>query len=57
MNGFKFVAVVRKYKKCPQCGVSWKTTDMYQELNDEVITIGCKCGWQIRVDENNKKVK
>ena len=57
MNGFKCVAVVRKYKKCPQCGVSWKTTDMYQELKDEVITIGCKCGWQIRVDENNKKVK
>lgn len=57
MNGFKFVAVTRKYKKCPKCGASWKTDAIYQELHDEIITIGCKCGWQIKVDENNKEIK
>ncbi|WP_252225222.1 MULTISPECIES: hypothetical protein [unclassified Clostridium] len=58
MDGFKFVAVTRKYKKCPKCGASWETTDIYQELHDEIITIGCnKCGWVKKVDENNKEVK
>lgn len=57
MNGYKFVAIIRKYKRCLKCGSSWKTTDLYHELHDEVVTIGCKCGWKIKVDENNKEVQ
>lgn len=57
MNGYKFVAIIIKYKRCLKCGSSWKTTDLYHELHDEVVTIGCKCGWKIKVDENNKEVQ
>lgn len=58
MNGFKLTAILRKYKKCPVCGASWKTTSLYHELHDEIITIGCnKCEWKIKVDENNKEIK
>lgn len=57
MNGWKLASVVRKYKKCPVCGASWKTTEMYNSLKNEVITIGCNCGWKIKVDENNKEIK
>lgn len=57
MNPLLYTSVLRKYKKCPVCGASWKTTDMYNSLENEVITIGCKCGWEIKVDENNKEIK
>lgn len=57
MNGWTFTRIIGKYKKCPMCGASYKTTNLYSELENEVITIGCKCGWKIKVDENNKEVK
>lgn len=57
MNGWTFTRILNKYKECPECGTSSKTTDMYHSLENEIITIGCKCGWKIKVDENNKEVK
>lgn len=57
MNGSIFSSVVRKYKKCPQCGSSWKDTDLQCSLENEVITISCKCGFLKKVDENNKEIK
>lgn len=57
MNGWTFTRIIGKYKKCPKCGASYKTTDLYHKLENEIITIGCKCGWEIKVDENNKEVK
>lgn len=56
MNGWTFTRIIGKYKKCPKCGASYKTTDLYHSLENEIITIGCKCGWEIKVDENNKEI-
>ena len=28
MDAFKFVNITRKYKKCPNCGSSWKKTKL-----------------------------
>jgi len=57
MNGFIFRNVVRKYKKCPKCGSSYKDTDLQCSLENEVITISCKCGFLKKVDEHNKEIK
>lgn len=56
MDVNKFLVVSKKYKRCPQCGVSWKTDKMKLELQDEVISISCECGFNKRVDENNKEI-
>lgn len=56
MDSWKFINVTRKYKKCPQCGSSWKDTKLKMELKEEVITISCECGFLKTVDENNKEV-
>lgn len=56
MDAFKFTSVIKKYKKCPNCGSTWKQTDLQAELEDEVVKISCKCGFLKYVDENNKEV-
>lgn len=56
MNGNKFLSLVRKYKKCPSCGASWKETDLSVEVENEVVHISCTCGFSKYVDENNKEV-
>ena len=53
----KFVKVSRKYKKCPNCGSSWKGTDLKLESEDETIKISCTCGFVKYVDENNKEIE
>ena len=57
MEGFKVVEVLNNYKKCPNCGVSSKEKDMCIDVQDDVIHIGCTCGYKLCVDENNKVVK
>ncbi len=57
MNGWSFTRIINKYKKCPECGASYKTTDLQHSLENEIITISCKCGWKIKVDENNKEIR
>lgn len=57
MDAMKFVAITKKYKKCPSCGSSWKDTKMKVELAAEVVTISCACGFHKQVDENNKEIK
>ena len=57
MNVTAFTKILRKYKKCPGCGSSWKETDMSVSLIGEIVTISCKCGFFKQVDENNKEVK
>lgn len=57
MNITSFNNIIRKYKKCPNCGSSWKDTKLQVELENEIITISCECGFLKRVDENNKEIK
>ena len=57
MNGFTFSRIVGKYKKCPNCGSSYKDTKLQFDLKDEVITISCECGFIKKVNEHNKEVK
>jgi len=56
MDYRKFNQVVRKYKKCPDCGSSWKDTKLKVNLLHEIIHINCKCGFEKYVDENNKSI-
>lgn len=56
MNVNKFIAVTKKYKKCPNCEASWKSTDLQVELQDEVIKISCTCGFEKIVNEDNKEI-
>lgn len=57
MNPFKFSSVVKKYKKCPKCGSSYKDTDLQVQLKNEIIEISCICGFLKCVDENNKELE
>lgn len=57
MNGWTFSRIIGKYKKCPNCGASYKTNDILISLENEIISISCKCGFKKKVDENNKEVK
>ncbi len=45
MDSWKVISVTRKYKKCPQCGSSWRDTKIKVELHEELITISCECGF------------
>lgn len=54
MDALKFMGVIRKYKKCPGCGRSWKGTDLQVQLKNEVVEVSCKCWFLKYVDENNK---
>jgi len=56
MNVSKITLVVKKYKKCPQCGSSWKKSDLQVELQNEIIKISCKCGFLKYVNENNEEL-
>ena len=57
MDCRKFTSVLKKYKKCPRCGASYKTPLLQVSLENEVIHITCVCGFSKYVDENNKEVK
>ena len=57
MDILKFLNVVKKYKKCPSCGGSWKSTKLKTFLEHNVITIYCECGFLKKVDENNQELK
>ena len=56
MDARSFVSIVRKYKKCPDCGSSWKDTNLNVDLKDEIAVISCKCGFLKKVDKNNKEI-
>lgn len=56
MNGWTYSRIIGKYKKCPQCGSSYKDTDLQFSLANEIITISCKCGFLKKVDEHNKEI-
>ena len=57
MDGWTFSRIVGKYKKCPKCGSSYKDTDLQCSLENEIITISCKCGFLKKIDEHNKEIK
>lgn len=57
MNGWTYSRIIGKYKKCPNCGASYKTNDIQTSLENEIITISCKCGFKKRVDKHNKEVE
>lgn len=57
MNGWTFSRILEKYKKCPNCGSSYKDTKLKVNLENEIITISCECGFSKRIDEHNKEVK
>jgi len=52
-----FIKVSRKYKKCPNCEASYKDTKIQITLENEIITIKCKCGFYKQVDKNNNIIK
>lgn len=54
MNGWTYSRIIDKYKTCPNCGA---TDKIKTSLENEIITISCKCGWAKKVDEHNKEVK
>lgn len=56
MNSSKYLNVMRKYKKCPNCGTTYRDYKLKHELKDEIIHIFCECGFSKYVDENNKEV-
>lgn len=50
MNAFKAVSLMRKYSKCPQCGNEYVGDgEGTLEIENEVFTRSCKCGWKIEV--------
>lgn len=53
----KFASVIRKYKKCPKCGASWKGTDIQVELQNEIVEVKCTCGFLKRVDHENNEIE
>lgn len=57
MDCNKFLSIVKKYKKCPECGETWKGDSLQVELFDDVVEIDCTCGFHRTVDENNKEIK
>lgn len=57
MNGWTFSRIIGKYKKCPNCGSSYRENKLQCSLKDEIITISCECGFIKRVDEKNREVK
>ena len=57
MDTYKFTSVIKRYKKCPNCGSSYKDTKLKVSLENEIITISCECGFFKQVDENNKKLQ
>lgn len=57
MDGWAFSKIIKKYKKCPNCGSSYKDTKLKVELENEIIIISCECGFLKKVDKNNKEVK
>lgn len=57
MNVNKFLKVSGKYKKCPNCGSSCKSTDLSVELEEDVIHISCICGFSKYVGEDNKEIQ
>lgn len=57
MTVTKFTNVLKKYKKCPNCGTSWKENKLVVTLENEEIKISCDCGFLKVVDENNKEIK
>ena len=57
MNGWTFSRIVNKYKKCPNCGSSYKDNKLKVSLEDEIITISCECGFKKKVNEKNQEVK
>ena len=56
MNISKFNSIVKKYKKCPSCGASWKGTDLSVELKNEVVHVRCICGFSKYINEYNNEV-
>lgn len=54
MDALKFLNVIHKYEKCPECGSNWEETDLQVQLKNEVVEISCKCGFLKYVDENNE---
>jgi Zn ribbon nucleic-acid-binding protein len=58
MDVNKFIAITRKYKKCPKCSSPWEEDKLQVTLTDDkVVTISCECGFLREVDENNNEIK
>lgn len=56
MDAMFLCNVISKYEKCPDCGSSYDTTDLQCSLENEIITITCKCGFKKRIDKNNNEI-
>lgn len=56
MNPNNFTKIIKKYKRCPLCGTSYKDTKLEVSLENEVVTIKCGCGFLKNVDKDNKEI-
>ena len=57
MNAFKLMPLLKKYKKCPQCGNNLIGKHQGSIRVEEVVfTRTCKCGFKISVDANDIEV-
>lgn len=54
MDGWTFVWIIGKYKKCPQCGCLDGEGKITFDLKDEIVTINCECGFSKKVNRKNE---
>lgn len=53
MNAVKLLEIMGKYINCPVCGNDKVGNGQgYVISQDKTFTRGCKCGWEIKVNED-----
>lgn len=57
MNAWKSVQLMRKYNNCPKCGSeNVGNGEGKLIIEDDTLYRSCKCGWEIKVNENGKEI-
>lgn len=57
MNALKLLAIMQKHERCPNCGSTTIGNGLGGIIvEDETFTRGCKCGFEITVDEDGNEV-
>ncbi|MES1045316.1 DUF3797 domain-containing protein [Heyndrickxia oleronia] len=52
MDGWKSVQLIRKYANCEKCGSELiGNGEGSLEINDDTFYRSCKCGWEIKIEE------
>lgn len=57
MNAFKVLQIMKKYNNCPKCGSDQIGNGEGKiAVENDTFTRGCKCGFEITLDENEKEI-